>query len=99
MAFSSWFARLRSSSKPIYSSLRNSIFNKHSRSITILNEAVSSDQRQSPRILSWANSLLPMALAVSAGSLALQSQQNLSLCDSPNLDQTYVISSAVIRNK
>ncbi|KAI5679698.1 hypothetical protein M9H77_00925 [Catharanthus roseus] len=90
MAFSSWFARLRSSSKPIYSSLRNSIFNKHSRSITILNEAVSSDQRQSPRILSWANSLLPMALAVSAGSLALQSQQNLSLCDSPNLDQTGV---------
>lgn len=90
MAFSSWFARLRSSSKPIYSSLRNSIFNKHSRSITILNEAVSSDQRQSPRILSWASSLLPMALAVSAGSLALQSQQNLSLCDAPNLDQTGV---------
>lgn len=96
MAFSSWFARFRSSSRPIYSSssLLNFILKKQSRTplpSTAPAEAASYNQQThgGPRILSWASSsLLPVALAVSvsAGTLVFQSQNNPSLCDASNLD-------------
>uniref|UniRef100_A0A5B6ZJ30 FAD-binding PCMH-type domain-containing protein n=1 Tax=Davidia involucrata TaxID=16924 RepID=A0A5B6ZJ30_DAVIN len=84
MAFSSWFFRLRSSSKPIYSNLRNSIFHKN-RTHSNITEILNSDKRQTP-ILSWASTVLPIALAISAGSLALQAQNYPSLCDPSDLD-------------
>ncbi|CAK9160829.1 unnamed protein product [Ilex paraguariensis] len=84
MALSSWFSRLRSSSKPIYSNLRNSVLPKH-RAHSHITEVLNSEKKQTP-ILSWVSSLFPIVLAVSAGSLTLQSQNNPSLCDSSNLD-------------
>ncbi|XP_027066401.1 D-lactate dehydrogenase [cytochrome], mitochondrial isoform X1 [Coffea arabica] len=93
MVFLSWLARLRSSSVPsFYSSCsrRNSIFRKHSRALLLSTptEAASSDhQRNVSRILSsWAYSLLPMALAASAGAVFIQSQNKPSLCDASNID-------------
>ncbi|KAL3532207.1 hypothetical protein ACH5RR_005728 [Cinchona calisaya] len=95
-----WFARFRSSSRPIYStSLLKSIFMKQSRRTLLSDPAVEAaatghhhHQTHAPRILSWASSLLPMALAVSvsAGALVFHSHNNPSLCDASNLDQSGV---------
>ncbi|XP_028069822.1 D-lactate dehydrogenase [cytochrome], mitochondrial isoform X4 [Camellia sinensis] len=82
MAFSSWFSRLRSSSKPIYTNLRYSLNRTQTSHIT---QTLIPDKKQTP-ILSWVCSLLPIAIAVSAGSLSLQTQNNPSLCDASNLD-------------
>ncbi|XP_073032772.1 D-lactate dehydrogenase [cytochrome], mitochondrial [Primulina eburnea] len=86
MAFPSWFFRLRSHSRPIFTKFRNSFI--HTTLSTSLNSGIQSSE--SIRKSSWIISLLPMALAVSAGSVALQSQYNdsASFCDAPNLDQT-----------
>ncbi|CAL5435775.1 unnamed protein product [Camellia sinensis] len=82
MAFSSWFSRLRCSSKPIYTNLRYSLNRTQTSHIT---QTLIPDKKQTP-ILSWVCSLLPIAIAVSAGSLSLQTQNNPSLCDASNLD-------------
>ncbi|KAB1222504.1 D-lactate dehydrogenase [cytochrome], mitochondrial [Morella rubra] len=82
MAFSSWFSRLRSSAKCFfYSNLR--ISHLHN-----LNTP-----RAPPRAISHSHSsrnpflsLLPAALAASAGSLALQPQSNPSFCDVDTTD-------------
>lgn len=87
MAFSSFFSRLRSCSKPICRNLRTSNFQRpHIPSS--LTEPVTCSRKGQGTIPSWAASLIPLALAVSAGSLALQSQNYPSLClnDAPLSD-------------
>ncbi|XP_011094227.1 D-lactate dehydrogenase [cytochrome], mitochondrial isoform X1 [Sesamum indicum] len=92
MVFSSWMSRLRSSSKPIYSKLRHSFSLKQTTSLQTspAPEFASSEYVRKPFVSSWAGPLLPLALAVSAGSLAFQSCDNNgpSYCQAPNLDQT-----------
>ncbi|KAM7524337.1 hypothetical protein LguiA_014239 [Lonicera macranthoides] len=92
MALSSWFSRLRySSKKPKYNNLWHSFFNKHnkpqqSHMIIAQGFLMNSDHNNKSSSVSWLTSLLPMALALSAaGSFALQSQNTPSLCDSSNL--------------
>ncbi|KAF7147780.1 hypothetical protein RHSIM_Rhsim03G0058000 [Rhododendron simsii] len=86
MAFSSWFSRLRSSSKPFYGNLRHSLLNRTSSPSPQITEALISDKKRKP-IFSWASSLLlPLALAVSAGSLSLHTHTNPSLCDASHVD-------------
>ncbi|KAL6976441.1 D-lactate dehydrogenase (cytochrome) [Sarracenia purpurea var. burkii] len=83
MAFSSWFTRLRSSSKPFICNLRYSLIHRtRSQNSQIIEELIS----EKKQTLAWACSLLPLALAVSAGSLALQTQNNPSFCDASDLD-------------
>lgn len=87
MAFSSFFSRLRSCSKPICRNLRTSNFQRpHIPSS--LTEPVTCSRKGQGTIPSWVASLIPLALAVSAGSLALQSQNYPSLClnDAPLSD-------------
>ncbi|XP_075502189.1 D-lactate dehydrogenase [cytochrome], mitochondrial [Primulina tabacum] len=86
MALPSWFIRLRSHSRPIFTKFRNSFI--HTTLSTSLTSGIQSSE--SIRKSSWITSLLPMALAVSAGSVTLQSHYNdsESFCDAPNLDQT-----------
>ncbi|KAA8518422.1 hypothetical protein F0562_015896 [Nyssa sinensis] len=86
MAFSYWFSRLRSSSKPICSNIRSSLFCKH-RTQSNTTDVLNSDKRQTH---SWTSSFLPMALAISAGSLALQTQNNPSICETPGIDHRHV---------
>ncbi|KAF5177579.1 D-2-hydroxyglutarate dehydrogenase protein [Thalictrum thalictroides] len=87
MAFSSWFSRFNSSSKQhIHRVLQNSSsFNHYYRTphSLLVNEVLNSNKGEKPRLLfSWSSSLLPLALAVSAGTIALASQSNFSFCDS-----------------
>ncbi|KAG5577258.1 hypothetical protein H5410_057392 [Solanum commersonii] len=87
MAFSSLFSRLRSCSKPICRNLRTSNFQRpHIPSS--LTEPVTCLRKGQGTIPSWVASLIPLALAVSAGSLALQSQNYPSRClnDAPLSD-------------
>lgn len=72
MTCSSLFSRLRSSSKPICSNLRTSIFQR-SQIPSSLTEPVIFSSKGQGKITSWAASLIPLAFALSAGSLALQS--------------------------
>lgn len=91
MAFSSWFSRLRSSSKPFYGNLRHSLLNRNSSPSPQIREALISDKKRKP-LFSWASSLLlPLALAVSAGSLSLHTHDNPSLCDASHVDPRYSI--------
>ncbi|KAH7554213.1 hypothetical protein JRO89_XS12G0135400 [Xanthoceras sorbifolium] len=75
MAFSIWLSRLRSSSKSIFTTLRTSNFTTHNTNISTLLPS------KTEKPFFFSTSLLPLALAVSAGSLAIQSQTT-SLCDS-----------------
>ncbi|KAH7854912.1 hypothetical protein Vadar_019002 [Vaccinium darrowii] len=81
MAFSSWFARLRSSSKPFYS-----LLNRNRTQSSQIGEALLISYKKQAPIFSWASSLLPLALAVSAGSLSLHNHTNPSLCDAADVD-------------
>lgn len=87
MAFSSLVSRLRSCSKPICSNLRTSIFQRPQISSS-LTEPVIYSSKELAKIPSWVASLIPLALAVSAGSLALHSHSYPSLClnDAPLSD-------------
>nr|XP_016493074.1 PREDICTED: D-lactate dehydrogenase [cytochrome], mitochondrial-like [Nicotiana tabacum] len=77
MSFSSLFTRLRSCSKPICNNLqRTSIFQRPQIRSSSLTESVICS-RKTPSNNSWIASLIPLAFAVSAGSLALHSH---SLC-------------------
>ncbi|PIA54191.1 hypothetical protein AQUCO_00900620v1 [Aquilegia coerulea] len=94
MAFSSWFSRFNSSSSKqhIHRVLHNSSTSSSSsfnhyyriRHSLLVNEVLNSNKGEKPPLLfSWSSSLLlPLALAVSAGSIALSSQSNFSFCDS-----------------
>ncbi|XP_049379516.1 D-lactate dehydrogenase [cytochrome], mitochondrial isoform X2 [Solanum stenotomum] len=87
MSFSSLFSRLRSCSKPICRNLRTSNFQRpHIPSS--LTEPVTCSRKGQGTIPSWVASLIPLALAVSSGSLALQSQNYPSRClnDAPLSD-------------
>ncbi|KAK6131616.1 hypothetical protein DH2020_034630 [Rehmannia glutinosa] len=88
MVFSVWISRLRSSSKPICTKVRNSFFHKQSAALSV--EVLGSEQIRKPFASSWGGSLLPLALAASAGSLVFRSYQDngTSYCQAPNLDQT-----------
>ncbi|PIN08495.1 D-lactate dehydrogenase (cytochrome) [Handroanthus impetiginosus] len=92
MAFSSWFSRLRSSSQSIYTKLRNSYSYNRSTALSrsFAGEVVGSEHNGKPFVSCRGSSLLPLALAVSAGSLVFQSCHNNSPsnCQAPNLDQT-----------
>nr|XP_023878640.1 D-lactate dehydrogenase [cytochrome], mitochondrial-like isoform X2 [Quercus suber]POE78095.1 d-lactate dehydrogenase [cytochrome], mitochondrial [Quercus suber] len=90
MAFSYWFSRLRSSSKSFfYSNLQTSHFHNLKTPKPPTTPIFHSHTSKNPSL-----ALLPAALAVSlsAGSLALQSQPNPSFCDASNLDSARVVS-------
>ncbi|KAK9921536.1 hypothetical protein M0R45_030042 [Rubus argutus] len=76
MAMPSWFSRLRHSSKWLFNSMR---LQASCRTRTSSN----SESSKTPFPF-WSSSLLPISVAVSAGSLALYPQSNLSLCEAPN---------------
>ncbi|KAI3991319.1 hypothetical protein MKX01_034638, partial [Papaver californicum] len=93
MAFPSWLTRF--STKQIYRSLRTttSSFNKtysyisqtpstssSSSSTSILEKIISTEGNK--HYFSWSSSLLPLALTCSAGLFSLDSQRNISVCDS-----------------
>ncbi|KAH0971843.1 hypothetical protein GBA52_023999 [Prunus armeniaca] len=82
MAMSSWFSRLRCSSKCFFNSLalRTSVYRKLVRTQTTTN----SESTKNP-FLFWSSSLLPIALAVSAGSLALHPQSDPSFCEASSV--------------
>ncbi|KAI9090722.1 hypothetical protein K1719_028575 [Acacia pycnantha] len=83
-SFFSWFSRLRSSSKCFYENLRTPNFhNFRSQKNAPTTNVVDFERAKSPW-MTWSSSVLPLALAVSAGSLAFQPQFNPSLCDAPN---------------
>ncbi|KAF8395506.1 hypothetical protein HHK36_019453 [Tetracentron sinense] len=84
MAFSSWFSRFSSSSKNLYRILQTSSFHKSRTQNTYIPELLISKERK--RVLSWRSSVLPLALVVSAGSIALDFQRNPSMCDSASGD-------------
>ncbi|XP_034223440.1 D-lactate dehydrogenase [cytochrome], mitochondrial-like [Prunus dulcis] len=83
MAMLSWFSRIRCSSKCFFNSLalRTSVSRKLVRTQTTTN----SESTRNP-FLFWSRSLLPIALAVSAGSLALHPQSDPSLCEAPSVN-------------
>ncbi|KAM4079332.1 hypothetical protein ACJW30_09G108300 [Castanea mollissima] len=91
MAFSYWLSRLRSSSKSFfYSNLQTSHFhNLKTPKPHTTTPIFHSHTSNNPSL-----ALLPAALAVSlsAGSLALQSQSNPSFCDASNLDSARGVS-------
>ncbi|KAI3877352.1 hypothetical protein MKX03_026409 [Papaver bracteatum] len=88
MAFPSWFTRFNS--KQIYRSLRTtaSSFNNTyisqtpstSSSTSIIEKIISTEGNK--HYFSWSSSLLPLALTFSAGLFSLDSQRNISVCDS-----------------
>lgn len=86
MAFLSWLSRFSSSSKPLFRNFKYSVFknpsNVHS---TVITEVFNSEKKkQTPILVSWARSLLPMALA--GGSLALYTHEDPSFCEAIGLD-------------
>lgn len=90
MAVSSWISRLRSSSRPIYTKFRNSFSHKHAAAAAaaVPTSLTAAERFRKPSY--WDGCFIPLAFAVSAGSLALHSYQNNSpsCCEAPNTDQT-----------
>ncbi|EXC03805.1 D-lactate ferricytochrome C oxidoreductase [Morus notabilis] len=96
MASSSLFSSLRSRSKSLLSSLKLNLKTSHSCSQNPIRNSIDSkpvsngfyyhrhQANRSSFLFSWPSSLLPLALAVSAGSL--------SLCDSSEIDSSRVLS-------
>ncbi|KAK6944165.1 FAD-linked oxidase, C-terminal [Dillenia turbinata] len=84
MAFSSWFSRFRSSSKTLYRSTRVSqrCATQNAKN-PFANESFNSENT-ARSLFSWESSLLPIAIAVSAGSLAFHCHSNPSFCDASN---------------
>ncbi|KAJ9184614.1 hypothetical protein P3X46_004324 [Hevea brasiliensis] len=86
MAFASWLSRFRSSSKAAYTNLRSSFFlNLRPQTTLATANLIDSGAAKRPFLL-WSSSLLPLTLAVSAGSLAFHFQPQPSLCDASSLD-------------
>ncbi|KAL3642767.1 hypothetical protein CASFOL_013582 [Castilleja foliolosa] len=93
MVFSTWLFRLRSSSRPICTKVRNYAYRNPSAgpSASVSAEVLlGSESIGKPFVSSWAASLLPLALAVSAGSIVFESghSNGPSYCQAPNLDRT-----------
>ncbi|XP_017977104.1 PREDICTED: D-lactate dehydrogenase [cytochrome], mitochondrial [Theobroma cacao] len=96
MAFSFWLARLRLLS----CSKKSAVPNASRQSSYLYKFQFSGSQRNVPsttaektktQFFSWSSSLLPLALAVSAGSLAFQAQNTQpSLCEPTNIDSRKV---------
>lgn len=80
MAFSRLYSCLKSLNR---SSLRNSFLDNKKPQFHIKNAVIDSETKHKPNI-SWLNSLLPVAIAFSAGSFAFQTLDNPALCDSSN---------------
>lgn len=92
MAFSSWFSRSPSSSKPLYRHLRFPLVTTPYNRKSIVTESLNSENNyQTPILLSWARSLLPMAFA--GGSLAFYTHnQQPSLCETIGHDDNRDVS-------
>ncbi|KAL6559099.1 hypothetical protein OROHE_006468 [Orobanche hederae] len=92
MAFSAWISRLRSSSRPTCTKLRNSFCHNRGAALSgsLSMEVFGSENSRKRFMSSWFGSLLPLALAVSAGSIDFESHHNnrQSYCQAPNFDQT-----------
>ncbi|GFP94927.1 d-lactate dehydrogenase [cytochrome] mitochondrial [Phtheirospermum japonicum] len=92
MVFAAWISRLRPSSRQICTKVRNSFYRDPSvaPSSSFSAEVLGSENIRKPFASFWAGSLLPIALAVSAGSIVFESGHNNgpSYCEAPNLDQT-----------
>ncbi|XP_015869954.2 D-lactate dehydrogenase [cytochrome], mitochondrial [Ziziphus jujuba] len=95
MALLSWLSRLRSCSCSSSKCLFNLRSSSYSQSFcrTQLNAPTvngygfhSQSQQTKTSFFSWSSSMLPLALAVSAGSLALQPLSSPSLCDASNIE-------------
>lgn len=85
--YSIWLARLRSSPRSILSSLRTAKFNtQNTCTRTLITSSSDNSTRNGTPFQLFSASLLPLVLAASAGSLAIQSQTHPSLCDSPAVD-------------
>ncbi|XVE96218.1 hypothetical protein REPUB_Repub02eG0202800 [Reevesia pubescens] len=92
MAFSFWLSRLRSCSmkSSFCNAFRVSSYVHKFQFSTTTSQNNLADKTQT-QFFSWSSSLLPLALAVSAGSLAFQSQNiQSSLCEPTNLDSRKV---------
>lgn len=94
MAFFTWLSRARSSCKPskffqnfFVQSNHTARFQFQSQSRILENTIIVNSSNSNKQ--SWRTYLLPIVLAISGGSLALQLQKNPSLCDSPNLQERY----------
>ncbi|XP_023751426.1 D-lactate dehydrogenase [cytochrome], mitochondrial isoform X1 [Lactuca sativa] len=92
MAFFTWLSRARSSCKPskffqnfFVQSNHTARFQFQSQSRILENTIIVNSSNSNKQ--SWRTYLLPIVLAISGGSLALQLQKNPSLCDSPNLQE------------
>nr|GMD46327.1 D-lactate dehydrogenase [cytochrome], mitochondrial [Ipomoea batatas] len=90
MSSFSWLSRLSSSSRLTYNAFKNSFSHRQSQSVqsSLLREGIIITSENAHSFFSWIPSLLPLALALSAGSLALHSQTNhnhsFSLSEAPN---------------
>nr|GLL36496.1 D-lactate dehydrogenase [cytochrome], mitochondrial [Ipomoea trifida] len=91
MSSFSWLSRLRSSSRFTYNAFKNSFSHRQRQSVqsSLLREGIIITSENPHSFFSWIPSLLPLALALSAGSLALHSQTNhnhsFSLSEAPNV--------------
>ncbi|TYI65322.1 hypothetical protein E1A91_D09G149300v1 [Gossypium mustelinum] len=94
MGFSFWLARLRScSNKSAFSNaFRDSFYHYKSQLNTCQKNLPSTiAEKTNSHAFSWSSCLLPLAFAVSAGSLTFQSHNNHpSLCEPSNLDSRKV---------
>ncbi|CAH9068294.1 unnamed protein product [Cuscuta epithymum] len=81
MSFSSLLFRLRASSRLIYSGFKSSFYQKRVHSRILGEGTISSEKARSA-------SLVPLALAIYSGSLALHAQTSspFSLCDAPDIN-------------
>ncbi|XP_042498596.1 D-lactate dehydrogenase [cytochrome], mitochondrial-like isoform X1 [Macadamia integrifolia] len=84
MAFASWFSRFSSSSRNIYKIIQSSSVHHIRTHSTCTVEAFNSGGTKPVR--SWSSSLIPLAVALSAGSIVFDIERNPSLCDAVGVD-------------
>ncbi|GAB4857204.1 hypothetical protein Ancab_015113 [Ancistrocladus abbreviatus] len=81
---SSWFSRLRSASKIIFSRLRLLHFQRGNTQKTLLSRALNFQERKPFQW--WSSYSVPLTLAASGVSIALQIEANPSFCDAVDPD-------------
>ncbi|KAJ4979014.1 hypothetical protein NE237_009794 [Protea cynaroides] len=84
MAFPSWFSRFSSSSRIIFRAIRSSSVHHFRTQDTCSAEALNSGGKIP--LLSWSSSLIPLAVALSAGSIAFDIGRNPARCDAAATD-------------
>ncbi|XP_043700070.1 uncharacterized protein LOC122650745 [Telopea speciosissima] len=84
MAFSSWFSRFRSSSRNIYRTIESSSVYHFRTQRTYIPETLYSEGTKP--VLSWSSSLIPLAVALSAGSIVFDIGRNPSMCDASGVN-------------